>query len=46
MSRCQDELPDTIIEEEIPVEATRVEKFDTVRFFTGCAFPTADSQIE
>jgi hypothetical protein len=42
----QDESPDPIIKEEIPVEATRGENFDPVRFFTESAFPTADSQIE
>jgi hypothetical protein len=46
MSRRQDESSDPIIEEEIPVEATRGENFDPVKFFTGSAFPTADSQIE
>jgi hypothetical protein len=45
MSRRQDESPDPIIEE-VPVEATRGENFDPVRFFTVSAFPTADSQIE
>jgi hypothetical protein len=46
VSRRQDESPDPIIEEEIPVEATGGENFDPVRFFTGSTFPTADSQIE
>jgi hypothetical protein len=46
VSRRQDESPDPIIEEKIPVEVTRGENFDPVRFFTGSAFPTADSQIE
>jgi hypothetical protein len=45
-SRRQDESPDPIIEEEIPIEATRGENFEPVRFFTGSVFPTADSQIE
>jgi hypothetical protein len=42
----QDESPDPIIEEEIPVEATRGENCNPVRFFTAPAFPTADCQIE
>jgi hypothetical protein len=46
VSRRQDESPDRIIEEEIPVEATRGEQFDPLRSFAGSAFPTADSQIE
>jgi hypothetical protein len=46
VSRRQGELPHPIRKEEIPVEATRSESFDPVKFFTGSAFPTADSQIE
>jgi hypothetical protein len=46
LSRRQDESPDPIIEKEIPVEATRGENFDPVKFFTEFAFPTTDSQIE
>jgi hypothetical protein len=46
VSHRQDESPDPIIEEKLPIEATRGENFDPVRFFTGSAFPTVDSQIE
>jgi hypothetical protein len=44
--RRQDESPDPIIEEEIPVEAISGENFDPGRFFIGSPFPTPDSQIK
>jgi hypothetical protein len=46
VSGRQDESPDPIIEEEIPVEATRGENVDPVRFLTESTFPTAGSQIK